>query len=451
MQKMKLGRRRWTFGVVIVGVIIGLLAGVFVSRDSDDGDDNGEGPVRAGAGGSATVIVVDDFGGYLSQLALSFDDPEDLFGQAAGRLKEMGEPSDKGDYMQEIIAIVEELYGQFGEQAQERLGGKLSYRAQDNNCVINTEGLGFFGAGGTGFFGAGGTGFFGAGGTGQQSAAHGYRVRALLDDLNSRFGSDVTIEIVPVDTENFDIRTLGTNLVQAVIDVRDAKPDEPIVVNLSFGIIPCESIATLAVYEGLMLKFDAGLAEDLAWLREIFRAMVGSGALSQKALNDPSLASTFCETPEKASESDLCQSKTEVPLILVGAAGNGSYEAQAGNQIGDPFPYIPAAWGEVIAISANEDDADFITVKPRAMWSNAGLVLMPGRWHWVNEELGIDREEIGTSFAAPRYSYMTALKLAGSAVDVGCAAGDIPDPAQPHDWIATPNPPRQDEPPCARP
>jgi hypothetical protein len=438
---MKIKRQYAIFVIALIIALIAIIAVVIVTRDDDNGNSNGStgeenpddgGAPSEGAGSVVTVIVVDDFTSQLGRLTDQIDDPENRFEEAANMIREMGAVPKQGeyDYTDRIAAIYEGLNAEFGERVTGLLAERIEGDPSEENCTLNTEG--------TGFYAAGGSGFYAAGGSGLEPFAHGYRVMALLEDFDSRYGMNVNIQFEQVDTEGFRMDTLADKLVQKIIEVRGNYPDGPIVVNMSFGLIPCEGVASLAIYEKLMLQYDPDLAEDAAWLREIFRAMVGTGIMTQTPLGDPTFNETFCEAYPEAQEIGMCDQEPDAPIIFVSASGNGAYNTPTGQPIGDPFPYYPAAWGEVIAISGNEDTVDFITEPPEAVWSNDGTILMPGRWEWINEELGIQRWEIGTSFAAPRYSYMIALYLAEATENVGCPTGDIPAPVAPHGWATNP-------------
>ena len=80
---------------------------------------------------------------------------------------------------------------------------------------------------------------------------------------------------------------------------------------------------------------------------------------------------------------------------------------------------------EVVSVSASDDEADFVAPGTLATYSNAGAVMMPGVWG----------RELGTSFAAPRYSYAMALILLG-VTPTGCSAS--PTAALPDDWSTSP-------------
>ncbi|MBN1562755.1 MAG: hypothetical protein JXA10_02880 [Anaerolineae bacterium] len=454
---MQRNRKMFQIALTFIVLISTLTAGTSVIQ--------GKSGQTAASGTVVTVIVVDDFSDNLGKLALELSNPS-VFNKKAAEVRAAVAQAKKDDaaLALELDRILTELKAAYLQESTLNFLGELSARdvgavSIDPNdsdlCTLNPEGTGIFVAGGTGIFVAGGTGIFVAGGTGMvKEVTHGARVMALLEDLHADYGSfpdkhgdPVTIEFREVDIADFDLANLVESLSAEIAAVQAAHPKDPIIVNMSFGIIPCSAIPTLAIYERLMLSFDQ-VGTDLDALQALFQFWVDNDVAERTKLDKmkdkTKYDATICAV-ESAADSSLCkEDKAKGPVLLVGAAGNGPLDLSGGAA----YPYYPAAWGEVIAVSGSEDQtADFVTTLTKADWSNSGLVLMPGYWHWTSTAPPVDREEIGTSFAAPRYSYLMALYYANSTADVGCPNGKIPNPVKPYDWSkGTPNKPN--EPPC---
>ena len=85
--------------------------------------------------------------------------------------------------------------------------------------------------------------------------------------------------------------------------------------------------------------------------------------------------------------------------IFVVAAGNS----------GKAFPFYPAAWPQVVSVSASSESLDdYRSSGGKASYSNDADVMMPG---WFDDGTADGVE--GTSFAAPRLSFLLAAYLTG--------------------------------------
>jgi NAD(P)-dependent dehydrogenase (short-subunit alcohol dehydrogenase family) len=302
------------------------------------------------------------------------------------------------------------------------------------NCAINPEGEGVFATGGAGVFATGGAsvfatggasvfatggaGVFATGGAGFANATHGERVVRLLQELQFYFAPDADIVIEEVDTAGFTTSILLERIQQKIEEIAASDPGAPIVINMSFAIVPCQTVGTLAAYDALMRQFDPNIAGDMAALQTFFADLIASGVYSNPLNGSDTLLGFFGEVcdPERR-----CQYADAGTIIAVAAAGNA----------GETFPYYPAAFSGVVSVSASDDNGAFVPINPLATYSNYGGVMMPGIW--VNAA-GID---IGTSFAAPRYSFLMALYLLGLDNDF-CLTGSPVTPALPNDWSVSP-------------
>jgi len=319
-------------------------------------------------------------------------------------------------------------------QSESLVYGTGEAAIEEENCAVQPEGEGVFATGGAGVFATGGAsvfatggasvfatggaGVFATGGAGFANATHGERVVGLLEELQFYFAPDADIVIRPVDTEGFTTSILLERIQEEIATISAEDAGASIVINMSFAIVPCETVGTLAAYDALMRAFDPNIAGDMAVLQTFFADLIDSGVYSNPLNGMDTLLSFFGEV---CSEADGCQYADVPTIIAVAAAGNE----------GEPFPYFPAAFAGVVSVSASDDNAAFVPVNALADYSNHGGVMMPGIW--VNSG-GID---IGTSFAAPRYSFLMALYLLGADNDF-CLTGSPVVPALPNDWNVTP-------------
>lgn len=414
------------------------------------------GTKTTGSATAVTIIVVDDFSNSLSRLAAEL--PDAPFERAVANVREVlpygpeqqdaRQQGPDEELLVELRQIVDELSKRLDNEPVSRLSTILERPIEETDCAITSEGTAFFHTDGTAFFATDGTAFFHTDGTGHAGAAHGVRVQKLVESLLGTYAGNADITVDHVDTAGFDIAVVVDRLAAKIAAIRKADPDRHIVVNMSFAVIPCKAVPSLMVYDRLMGEFAPTLDEDLDTLRALFAALVSTETFRVPQVGEGTFDATFCtEAVERyPAAKALCQSSEEkAQVVLVGASGNGVYHDGTGLTVGQDFPFFPAAWGEVIAVSASDSPKDFISLPPRASYSNAATVLMPGVWQVTR-----DYAEVGTSFAAPRYSVLVALNLARvKNQDIGCGMGVIPGPVKPHDWLNNPPPvSAQDIPPC---
>ncbi|MDX2161017.1 MAG: S8 family serine peptidase [bacterium] len=304
---------------------------------------------------------------------------------------------------------------------------------EQDNCAIIPEGEGTFTTGGAGTFttsGAstfttGGAGTFTTGGAGFVSTPHGVRVESLLNDLKARYAPNAPIIVRRVDTEGFTTSVIINRITGVMRDIQRESPGAHIVINMSFAVVPCTTLGTLAAYDALMRELDPTVAADMAALQTFFNELVGSGLYDTQPLAQDAVESFLVQNCDPARRACRYSGMTGT-IIPVAAAGNE----------GESFPYYPAAWPSVVSVSASTDAVDFVAAGPLAPYSNAGGVMMPGTWESTS---GI---ELGTSFAAPRYSFLMALRLAGMNNNFCTPPGASIPPALPDAWgIAPPSTP----------
>ncbi len=332
---------------------------------------------------------------------------------------------------------------------QER--GLVNGEIEENNCAVipegesifSTGGAGLFSTGGASIFSTGGAGLFSTGGAGAGSLAaqpHGVRVRTQLEELRDQYAPDAPIQLVEIDTEGFTTSTILTRIQDEIAAITSRDPGANIVINMSFAVVPCTTLGTLAAYDAMMREFDPQTAEDLAALQALFDSLIGTGVYSESVdTNDDMFGFlneicpdantlTFAGMGRQAaavmaeSRGANCQFANSGTIIPVAAAGNA----------GEAFPYYPAAWASIVSVSASLDSDPFIASSGLAPYSNTGRILLPGDWVFQD-----GTQERGTSFAAPRYSFLMALNLLGINNDF-CGTGSQIGPALPDFWGTVP-------------
>lgn len=288
------------------------------------------------------------------------------------------------------------------------------------NCAVTAEGESIFSTGGASIFSTGGASIFSTGGAGFSTQPHGVRVEALVNELIAQYAPDAQIIVRRVDTAGFTTSVILDRLQRELAAISNLSPGADVVVNMSFAVVPCTSIGTLAAYDAMMRQLDPTVAGDMAALQAFFDEIVASGVLTAP-LNAGDVMNGFLTQNCNASER-RCSYSSLGDVIPVAASGNA----------GAAYPYFPAAWSSVVAVSASMDDADpFVASAGLAPYSNAGTVMMPGTW------VTATATEIGTSFAAPRYSFLMALYLLGRDNDF-CHTGSPVMPSLPGQWGISP-------------
>lgn len=197
----------------------------------------------------------------------------------------------------------------------------------------------------------------------------------------------------PVDTGGWTLDDVVTALENAQATVTA----DLYVINMSFAIIPCDTLAEYAAYVQLIADLDQKVKDGAASIDDLNDAVnaLATDHDSRSALvNWPSLGlyGYFADKFE----------------IMVPVAG-------AGNMTGVGYPFYPAAWPIVVSASASTDDGSLWVVPEdsKAQYSNSGEVMMAGTFSdpaYV-DEAGIPLLLEGTSFAAPRLSAAIAYYL----------------------------------------
>ncbi len=202
----------------------------------------------------------------------------------------------------------------------------------------------------------------------------------------------------------FETGSVGEVLAQGLADLR-AEGFERIVVNMSFVILPCsivrEFLLTKLVYPSLF-DYLANLVDS-----NVERTLNDQGvprALSNEIARQASKLVVESLRPVDPEGDPLRLAMLANPDVLfVGAAGNFGRNVAA----------YPAAWDEVLAVSAND-------AMSKADFSNTGEVMFRGAWFRLTNPLNLNGHDAlnssivysGTSFAAPGMSAFLALDWA---------------------------------------
>ena len=355
------------------------------------------------------------------------------------------------------------------------------------NCAVNPIGQGYFDADGLGYFDADGLGYFDADGLSHPNyyGSHGELVFAELKELinsqvsqNSKkinkatypnYQSNVVKDIITwelnqkhlllvgVDTDGYTTSAITTNIITAIEFVESIRPNTKYVLNLSFGIIPCESLSCSEYVEKIENASQPG--EELPGLdnlHQLFAKYLGETDIADISNEEycRSLPARFIieyshiaakwpsilELKEGLSnnkdqydewlafESDpfwrpidpdplymwIANPKVDnssVTAISIAASGNSDFS----------YPLLPALWSNVLSVSASD------ATMTLAEYSNDGEVVADGRHPTeviINPDPNISFVSPGdplpgTSFATPRASLQTALYLLHDG-DIAC-------------------------------
>jgi maltose/maltodextrin transport system substrate-binding protein/arabinogalactan oligomer/maltooligosaccharide transport system substrate-binding protein len=218
-----------------------------------------------------------------------------------------------------------------------------------------------------------------------------------------------TIFLVAVDTDAFTTDLVAERIEGAIGYIENGLSlTDRFVLNMSFAIVPCDPTLGLDIEPGdqedLIDQYVHILShQDLQEFRKQLEQVAGlrfeeADKLRIVELYPPDIDLNLSTDPLETLANDplsILLSAIRTDVISVGAAGNfGEYQYD--------FPFAPAIWDFVVSVSAAEDDAA-ARHGELASYSNAGEVLMSGQHPTENE--------VGTSFAAPRFSLEAALYL----------------------------------------
>ncbi len=479
MQTTNRPSRRALIAGVSLFVILIIIA-FFVWDSSRDEDENSSSNtdgslsnnVVQGQSYPVTIIIIDDFSRPLKSLVDEIAKAPDTrigedFSKAGEQIRTlMQEKGEDGPYMRSgIIDLVNPLKADIAELVQTSPEMNLNGRAlQDTNCAVSpegsaifvTEGASTFVTEGASVFVTEGASTFVTEGAAMSAQPHGQRVqKEIVELLTLPQAQGLNIQWRVLEADGFVFPELAQKLDAMINEIRAKDSNMRIVVNMSFAIVPCEKVTDIAAYTRLLREFviEEG-GSDLAVFEQVLKALYQEDIFHTRPVGEGTFQSEFCPGGESLAACAEYPPDWEPPvgpdrtLYFVAASGNGIKD-ENGKPLGVDFPFYPAAWKEVIAVSASDDKDHLAVVTPgaRAEYSNAGLIIMAGRWlpdpsNWPQGT--VQDWQAGTSFAAPRYSFVVALYLAHpQGVDVGCGVDQLPPPAATYDWLNAPPPPNK--------
>jgi hypothetical protein len=184
-----------------------------------------------------------------------------------------------------------------------------------------------------------------------------------------------------------------------------------VVVNMSFAVVPCGEI-DITQYVEALLKSDAG---DLEPLRTALIKLYLNKKMDPLTQRDDPVWWTI---GGKRDGTEVTGWTQKDPLYLTlqppkdERAWHTIFVAAAGNS-GLNFPFVPAMWPEVLSVSAGPESGG-----TKEDYSNSGDVMISGKLEKVDGSVaqypdanGVLKDVEGTSFAAPKLAYLSALYL----------------------------------------
>ncbi len=217
----------------------------------------------------------------------------------------------------------------------------------------------------------------GAGSIEDSDETHGEQVVNVIEAQLEALGMRDQVDIVRLDITSLSTEQLANQLAGALTQFGGRN----VIVNMSLAILPCGDIPAMVAAESYMeeLLSDEDADQIQSLLNTISEHL--QGVREDGLGNDAFLRSTEPGTGPGRIEPNS--------LVFVAAAGN----------YGARFSFLPAAWENVLSVSASEDLLD--TLLPQgelAEYSNDGQLMVPL----------LPDSPAGTSFAAPRVSALLA-------------------------------------------
>ncbi len=221
-------------------------------------------------------------------------------------------------------------------------------------------------------------------------------------------------------TEELDYFTPSIKTIFDELAAYEQKGINEIVLNMSFSLLPCNTLDDFLANKDsfpTLEEYAVAVAEKNRHLRRDFSNLSDEQwviAITELLLAAPSqdVFYLFNFIGNKAREEN-----EGTNIIYAAAAGNYSL----------PYSMYPAAWEEVISVSANR-----IKDNSQVGFSNEGKISAHGDWYFLPDPVGSgnDNQNIayaGTSFAAPVVAVFTALDLArgGDNNDYKCARDHV--------------------------
>lgn len=429
----------------LLSILLALFALVLLSACNNDDDDNDDSSnngdmstvsVTEALEGSTeprpvTILVVDDFSPTFAPLTGALARQE-LIEEVLEEVRNVEYQGDGAlDQMQGIFV-------DWKSQARDILAETMvavvaAESVEDSNCIFNPEGQGLYSVEGVGLYSVEGVG-------GASVTPHGERVLLQLEELINNYASGADIRVERIPTDGFASGVIAERINERITSIMREEPDMQFVVNMSFALVPCTVVPDIAAYQALLNALDPEIEEDFAHMQLLFQALLAGDTFSSQLNGGDSMdrfvTDTCVEELAAGEGRNVCNMDAENrnQIVFVASSGNGVISTTDGNRVGQDFPFFPAAWPEVVSISASPDNADFIAATPsRDSYSNTAAVLMPGIWRNPNS----GEAERGTSFAAPRYSFAIAMELANASLDI-CGTGAPIVPPLVDDWTINP-------------
>lgn len=277
----------------------------------------------------------------------------------------------------------------------------------EGTCVMSAEEQGFAirGAG----FAIRGAGFAirGAGETPtdeDETLFHGDIVVQEITEALAEFNVDETSTVITIHEVGID-GFEDTELVTAVQDAIDGITADYIVMNMSFAFIPCDLVEGMAAFgDEMMAANEAGNLNN-------YRGSFQRAVLKYNDEVFPAMSQKFQNATDLHPLQTLIANNPKI--IAIASSGN----------FGLKIPFWPASFGQVVSVSASNgvgfnalesfkkgQETPLLSVagsgNSQVVISNYGEIMIPGEYEVVP-----DGFIIGTSFAAPRLSALTAVYL----------------------------------------
>lgn len=204
------------------------------------------------------------------------------------------------------------------------------------------------------------------------------------------------------------------------------KKEKRVVVNMSFGVLPCNLLKELEAYQNDWDKYrqavqgTAAGADHDEFLRRVLAGIPGL------ADDTRSRSNPLRQLLRQFANAEVGRGPGKGYVLFYAAAGNYAL----------PYPLYPAQWPEVVAVSARTPSGQVARAPSEngtlAEWSNAGEVATVGQWFMQDIGPRLARSGapapsqniyyLGTSFASPTLAVVNALELAVSR-EPGCSTG----------------------------
>lgn len=214
-----------------------------------------------------------------------------------------------------------------------------------------------------------------------QGIYHGHLVSWHTEDIVNSVGINVTVQ--KVDIPGFNLNFVSNAVSRAVEEA--LYNYEHVVVNMSFAMVPCNTMVDVLAYEAAVVSDPSGAAAARGKIGDAISTAMSGAYLP---------AGTWAQLIPDG-------------MLAQGANQNVAFVASAGNySMG--FPLYPALFPDVIAVSAGAPTGNPFNAKSMYGFSNSGEDLMPGVYY-VNAGNLSNFETRGTTFASPAMSSLLAL------------------------------------------